>query len=329
MTTPNKKQIYQEAKRLYFQHEHRNGNRTSINPEYSELFESGFIGLAQTNLMSNPESLYGLAKTSKSVDCIGQVKLLDTDILTEILKTGLICSASKGHGKSNAIKIILSEILRQRLATVKIFDSALNWLFDFDLPYQLIGDKTTIQNVDNQIYDLTLIDDTTEINSLIRQIVSIDYHNHARMKLLANGKVLKWTVYVVEEAQNIISSSALNGYENRFWLKAISTGRNLGLSFIFLTQRLADVSAKAIERCGGYLFGKMLGDNDLRKLRHITNKQLSWLVKDLQIGQFYYYNGTTKLLQFPLYQKTKQPQPYKPKRSFRDWFNKWIYHRSG
>ena len=154
------------------------------------------------------------------------------------------------------------------------------------------------------------IDDPDQINSLTRQIVSIDFHNHARMKLLTNGQVVNWIVYIIEEAQNIIGSSALRSRRNRFWLKAISTGRNIGLSFVFIGQRLSDISTKAVERCQGYLIGKMLGDNDLRKLRGIAGKELSWLVKDLPTGSFYYYNGQRHLIQFPKFHSHGQPQQY-------------------
>jgi len=245
------------------------------------------------------------------VICQGQLKVISDDLLDEILKSGLVVVASKGHGKTNAVKVITRELLSRQLAKVKVFDSALNWLFDFsDLQYQLIGEASTLHNIDNCIYDLTLIDDPSTINSIIRQTVTVDFHNYARMKLVTQGKVLNWIVYVIEEAQNIIGSSALRSRENRFWLKAISTGRNIGLSFIFIGQRLSDISAKAVERCQGYLIGKMLGDNDLRKLRGIAGKELSWLVKDLEVGQFYYYNGQRHLIAFPRFHSYGQPEQY-------------------
>ncbi len=248
--------------------------------------------------------------------CTSQLKVIPDDLLNEVLKTGLVVVGGKGTGKSNAVKVITREILRRNIATVKIFDQALNWMFDFGhLEYQLIGELSILDNIDNCIYDMTLIDDPQTINTLIRRSVSVDFHNLARLKLLSGGIVNKWILYIVEEAQNVIGSSALRGRENRFWLKAISTGRNLGLSFIFIGQRLADISSKATERCHAYLIGKMLGDNDLRKLRSITNKNLTWKVKGLEVGEFYYYNGQTELLQFPLFNGYKSseytPQPEK------------------
>lgn len=258
-----------------------------------------------------------------NITCQGQVKMISDSLLDEILKTGLIVTGSKGSGKSNSVKIIVSELLRKPNVTVKVWDSALNWLFDFEeLQYQLIGDKSTLYNADNMIYDTTLLDDTEEINDLIQTVVRIDYHNHARMKLLTNGQVSKWICYVIEEAQNIIGSNALRSRENRFWLKAIATGRNIGLSFIFIGQRISDISAKAVERCNGYLIGKTIGANNQRKLRAICGKQLSWLARDLEVGEFYYYNGETQLIKFPLYNGSRSVSYKKP-----SWFERWIYNK--
>jgi hypothetical protein len=326
-TTPTKNKIYQEAKRLFFQHELRNGNSCPNNPEDSELLESGYVSQAQSNLMNNKETLYGLTKASetdrleqlKNEDlavCKRQPKLIPDSLLAEILKTGLIVTGGKGCGKSNAVKVLTSEILKRSVARVKVFDSALNWLFDFsELKYQLVTQdsdtfKVKLDNIPNCVFDLTFISDPQQINRLIRNIVALDFYDYAKMKLLTYGNISNWLVYVIEEAQNIIGSTALNSYKNRFWLKAISVGRNIGLSFIFVTQRLSDVSSKAVERCQGYLIGKTLGDNDLRKLRSIAGKELSWLVKDLPTGSFYYYNGQRRLVQFPLYRKTATPVEY-------------------
>jgi len=144
----------------------------------------------------------------------------------------------------------------------------------------------------------------------MQQLIKNDFYNKARMKLICNGQVYNWLCYVIEEGQSVIGSSALRGKENYFWLKAISTGRNLGLSFIFTGQRLSDISTKAIERCGGYLLGKMTGDNDLKKVRALGGKELSQQVKTLPTGSFIYYNGTQEQIDFPLFQSYGKPKPY-------------------
>lgn len=126
-------------------------------------------------------------KTTQDLACQGQVKVISEDLLNEILKIGLIVSCSKGCGKSNSLKVIVSELLRldktrtDKTVVVKVFDSALNWLFDFsELQHQLIGDKSTLYNVDNCIYDTTWIDDPDEIDALMREVIAVDFHNHAR-----------------------------------------------------------------------------------------------------------------------------------------------------
>jgi len=237
---------------------------------------------------------------------------ISNDLLREILKTGLICVATKGHGKTNAIKVLTRELLHRGFANVKVFDLALNWLFDFEqLTYQLLEQDTDIINANNCIYDFTLINNQNMINHAMQHLMKVDFHNKARMKLTCDGKIYQWLVYVIEEAQNIIGSSALRGRENGFWLKAISTSRNFGLAYIFIGQRLADISTKAVERCGGYLLGKMTGDNDLRKVKALGGKELREQVKQLEVGSFIYYNGnTTQQIDFPLFESYGRPKPY-------------------
>lgn len=270
-----------------------------------------------------------MTTTKQELTCVGQVKM--NSILTEILKGGCVISGSKGSGKTNSAKIIISEILKQQKLNkqnnieIKVMDTCLSWLFDFNhLEYQLIGDNSTIHNIGNCIYDFSLLDNVDEINDLMKQIISIDYHNQTRMKLLT-GQVMTNILYVVEEAQIVLSSASLRRRENQIWLRCISTGRNIGQSFLFIGQRLSDISTMAIERCSGFLFGKMLGANDLRKLRSITDKKLSWLVRSLAVGEFYYYSdGQSSFVKFPLYQSSGRPIEHKFKQS---WFQRWIYDK--
>ena len=237
---------------------------------------------------------------------------ISNGLLKEVLKTGLICVGSKGCGKSNAVKVITRELLVRGLADVKVFDLALNWLFDFEqLPYQLVEDDTTIINAKNCIYDFTLTYNHNQINYTMQRLMKRDYHNKARMKLVCDGQIYNRLVYIIEEAQNVIGSSALRGKENHFWLKAISTSRNIGLSYIFIGQRLSDISTKAVERCNGYLLGKMTGDNDLRKVKALGGKELRRQVKQLEVGSFIYYNGDkTEQIDFPLFESYGRPKPY-------------------
>ena len=83
------------------------------------------------------------------------------------------------------------------------------------------------------------------------------------------------------------------------------------MGFIFIGQRLADISTKVVERAQGYLFGRTTGDNDLQKIRRICGKssEVHLKVSRLGLGEFIYWNGVTaKQVKFKKYDsKGKTP----------------------
>ena len=106
---------------------------------------------------------------------------------------------------------------------------------------------------------------------------------------------------IIEEAQNVIGSYALMRRNGKKWLKMISDCRNFDFSLIFIGQRLADISSKATERCNAYFFGKMLGDNDILKVKRILGKgtetdAIVKQIKQLEVGQFIFWNGEQTFL---------------------------------
>ncbi len=169
----------------------------------------------------------------------------------------------------------------------------------------------------NLLHDVQFIEPRMSKDT-IEQIVSRDYILRQEEKRINSGNLVNWVVYVIEEAQNVIGTYALSG-KNSFWLKFVSECRNFNMTFLMITQRLADVSPKAIERCHGYLISKMTGDNDLKKLEKITGKEIVERVKRLDIGQHIYFNGEkseTILMQFPLFKSDKNPYPCPVKKTF-------------
>jgi len=238
-------------------------------------------------------------------------QILPSKILNGILKGGLVIVGGKGCGKSNAGKVFTAEIIRKQPLPiqVKIFDTASNLRWDFeDIIYQEITEKTRYfyDKEDNHVlFDIALINDD-DILKFMERVVMNDYLKQRARKAELGGHNDKWILYMVEEAQNIIGTHSLMRRSGRRLLKLFSEGRNFGLSFIFIGQRLADVSTKAIERCNGYLYGRMTGDNDLAKLKRIVGRK-SPIVSNVQKldagkGQFIFYNGmSTYNVQVPLY----------------------------
>lgn len=241
---------------------------------------------------------------------------MDKQLIEDIKRAGLIIVGGRGVGKSNVAKVIASQLIcgDHPNLQVKITDSCQNWIHNFvDIPYQHINEETLIPDdvyfgEESFIYDMEL-SDVGAVQETIGELVVTDYEVHREYK--KQGLLDEWIIWVVEEAQNVLGSYALNGNAGKVWLKIISESRNFNINFIFIGQRLADISTKAVERCEGYLFGRMTGDNDLKKVARICGKErgIHEVVPRLKIGEFIFWNGSDAyhLIDVPRFESERKP----------------------
>ena len=117
--------------------------------------------------------------------------------------------------------------------------------------------------------------------------------------------------YVLEECQNLIPNSALRSYSFQEIGRFVSQGRNFGLSYIALTQRLASVDSNLVEISGLKYFGKTEGDNNRRKAKAWLPKEHLNKARDLKTGEFLrQYGSKITFEKVPLFQTLGNPQPY-------------------
>lgn len=255
------------------------------------------------------EELQELVKTSNmeviTVEAGGCIPL---HIIDEILDTGaLVCGAGK-CGKTTWVRVINRELMKVTkldegdnevpYIQIKIFDTALNWIKAFEpILYQVLSERELL-NVGTEIYfgdddiifECSDFTDNKAIREVISEIVGADYELHRRYKL--NDLLDTNIVYTIEEAQNVLS--VIGKYDR--WNTYISQGRNMNISFLFITRRMADLSAKARENVQSYMWGKMTGDNERRRIRRISNDTVYNMLPKLGIGEFIYWNGVTARL---------------------------------
>jgi hypothetical protein len=239
---------------------------------------------------------------------------LPDDLLADILRTGIVIVGGKGTGKTNAAKVLAAGMTHKKGLQVKITDSCLNWVFNFEpIQYQTIGKDTMVPDdlyfgENHFLYNIEL-DNVDLIGATIGTMAMTDYAIQREFK---KEEVMDdWIVYVIEESQNVIGSYALNGDLGKGFLKYISECRNFNMSNIWIGQRLADISTKAIERCQGYLFLKLTGDNDIKKAERICGKEsgVAQVLPKLKIGEGIYWDGekAVRVIEIPKYQSPVRP----------------------
>ena len=241
------------------------------------------------------------------------------DIVQKLLESGqLIIVGVKQTGKTNTAMCIMRELMNtnqhKNLAMkTLIFDTVLQWHYNYDaVQYLDLEDYRILPTVLDLIVDISLID-SLDTRNAIGQIVLNDFIRKREMKKKFNGKVPYYDVYVVEEAQNVLGSYSLTGNEGRFWLKVISEAMNYKMVFLFIGQRLSDISPKAIERSRFFLLGATSGDNDLNKLKRMGGKNLANAVVGLHRGEFVFFDKNEKsfwVISFPLFVQDSKPYPY-------------------
>jgi hypothetical protein len=241
------------------------------------------------------------------------------DIVRKLLESGqLIIVGVKQTGKTNTAMCIMRELMNtnqhKNLAMkTEIFDTVLQWHYNYDaIQYLNLEDYRILPTVLDLIVDVPFTD-SLDTRNAIGQIVLNDFIRKREMKEKFNGKVPYYDVYVIEEAQNVLGSYALTGNEGRFWLKVISEAMNFKMVFLFIGQRLSDISPKAIERSRYFLLGATSGDNDLNKLKRMGGKNLANAVVGLHRGEFVFFDKNEKsfwVITFPLFQQNGKPYPY-------------------
>jgi hypothetical protein len=91
-------------------------------------------------------------------------------------------------------------------------------------------------------------------------------------------------LYVLEECQNLALPNTLRTLKYKTISRFCTQGRNFGLSYIGLCQRLSSVDTSLVEISGVKYWFRQSGENDLRKARSWLDKDHVWRLKDLEVG---------------------------------------------
>jgi hypothetical protein len=228
-----------------------------------------------------------------------------------IFNEGLVISANKNHGKTNALAIIVSSM---KNAIPIVIDYAVQHCYTLGSSFQVkfLNEKYLLKKPRIAITKPIILDMSQTTKDVAGEILRdiIKQHYYARVKQVIedfrNGSAErtvkgKWLIFAIEESQELIGRFLKHDSDLK---TAMTCGRNFNISFCFLSQRIADLNTQLVERCS-YLIGKQTSDNNLRKLSRIlglSRKKLK-LIETLPQGEFVFYNGERiERIKFPKFE---------------------------
>ena len=226
-------------------------------------------------------------------------------------------AGGRRSGKTNLGILLVDQLLKNDVQ-IKVIDSSRQWIKRSSVPcyvkvpmarlsrYSSFG-IWDLPNVWDCIYDCSRLT-TAQMREFVSGMMQIDFQEAV---ILDEQGVKVKACYVLEECQNLIPNSALRSYSFQEISRFVTQGRNFGLSYIALTQRLASVDSNLVEISGLKYFGKTEGDNNRRKAKAWLPKENLNKARDLRTGEFLHqYGSKITSEKVPLFRSGVRPKPY-------------------
>lgn len=238
-------------------------------------------------------------------------KTYKNNIVKSTKSEGLVIVASKNHGKTNALQVLISEMK----AIPIVVDYASQHCFKLGSRFQVkFLNESYWRKPKIRINKPIILDfsQTTkkQAGEILRDIIKSEYYERVQAVIrgFREGKTreeilerFKWLIFAVEESQDLIGRYLRQDDD---LATAMNCGRNYKITFVYLSQRIADLNTSLVERCA-YLIGKQVGDNNLAKLSRllgIGRRKLKF-IETLAKGEFVFYEGSRiERIQFPKFE---------------------------
>jgi len=257
-------------------------------------------------------------------------------VLNRLRNGGVHIVASKGFGKSNT-KMLMARRFRDEGHRTILFDTLPNFLHDFDkIPYFVVDDACIVE-LDEQIelsgysyftYNRTYmvakeplealnqhddllfvitIQDPDRIGLFIASVIGEIYRQNYQIAWKhGRNRIPKWTVFFIEESENVFDSSSLTKRAFNRIRKQYSELANLKCAVVSSSQRLQEVSTRFRSKMDFLIGRTTLDDFELKIRRLLRNSKHRDEVLHLKIGQFLWC-PTDQLIQFPRFKQQGKP----------------------
>jgi len=299
MVTPKKELIVERATELFHNDQWQKGIRNSVNPEYSELLEDGYVSQARSELMTSEKR-----KNAES-DFIDFPESFDVD-LKELYESNALILGSRHCGKSDVGMLIGQKAMKENTIVV-CFDPSLDWIARSSIKQYLKVDRSLDVPKESIIYDLSLC------SPLNAQKIVEDF-NEKLFESQAQAINRKQYLVIFEEAHTYFYEGSMRSKKMQNSVKLLSVGRNVDIAVLLISQFASMLSKFSIKHSTSQAwFGYTKEKNDIAYLKSFLGENVKELTK-LDDGQFMFMdrNGIFKIAIEP-YTSTTPKTQIKPK----------------
>jgi len=312
---PKKEKVLDRARELYVQHCYRNGcpDLANVNPEDSELAESGFVAVARSELMTSMET--------KNEQWLKESESVETSRFQFDTKEGMatttFITGSRGIGKSDIAMRIVDKLKNEGVICI-VFDPSTDWIQRSSVSQY----STTKPFCDLRIPETSTLFDISQLTPIEQQRIVENFSKKLFEYQLSNSAKRFYLVF--EESQIYFPLNSLRSLKTQNSMRVLTVGRNVNISTCAISQFPSLIDKELIKNCGQIWIGYTSELNALKYWKGILGKRTEKL-KGLQNGEFIYYcrNNISKIQIEPyeaMIQKQRisiseiQPtQPIKPK----------------
>lgn len=298
MTTPRKAEIVEKATELFHNDQWQKGIRNAVNPTLEELRESGWLSLAQSQLMRNLENEHSeyLHNLDTMQNMIRDKHETPID-LKECKRSNILISGTNQQGKS-LCAMSISDLLMRNDWQVIAFDSVGIWRHKSTIPnYVSVTDKD--QNVffaKSSIYDLSML-------KLKNQKHFVERFLEELWLLRVISKTDKWLLVIFEEFQMMAKN--LRGELSQNILRIMSVGANHNVRCLGITPDLSLIDCAFI-RLSQQRYHFKLGNepNAKRRFRAYYGFDNTRIAQDLDVGFcLYVLRDKIGIYKIPLFER--------------------------
>jgi hypothetical protein len=276
---PKKNEVIQKARELYVEHCYKSGTPelADVNPEDSELVESGFYSSALSSLMTSEKRKYA-EYMNGSEDL--PIEPFSFNV-SEAMQTTTFISGSRGVGKSDVSMRIVDQLTSEGIICVA-FDSSMDWLKRSSISrYVTIKPYSDLKIPDqNTIIDMSMLTPNQQQAIVERFCEKLFEHQITDM---ANKYYL-----VFEESQLYFPLNSIRAKRYQYTTRVLTVGRNVNVSICAISQFPSLIDCELRKNAQQIYIGCTSEKNTLAYWKGMLGKNADQL-KDLQNGEFIYY----------------------------------------